>query len=347
MDDRWFRPGDHGRYVAMRNYFNIVVSTVVLLTLAGCNNSTTRELPAPTAEPVVVAREVTVAHEGVRMKLRRKTLSNTKAKSSNTLVLLPSATYSTSPNWDLQYKDNSLMEFFAESGWVVYAIDLPGYGKSDNPPNPETFGAIETANYINAAVDYICEQHQIKSINLLGWSWGAQAAGRYANQYPKRVNKLVLYGFTYKMRLPQNVLPKEPFRKIDFEGAMSDFIDGCYEDDLPEEYANAVLDADSDRLAPAGPIHDFVNRLPIVQPTQLPMSVLVLCGQYELEQPPDMDGDYSEHFLARRNDLDAFCRQLPLGKDKLAVVDGGGHAVHLERPKDLWRKIVLEFFQTE
>ncbi len=281
------------------------------------------------------------------MKLRKKALAETKARVSNTLVLLPSATFSTTPNWDLQYQNNSLMDFFAKSGWVVYAVDLPGYGKSDNPPNPETFGATEAAAYINTAVEYICEQHGIESINLLGWSWGAQAAGRFANLHPKRVNKLVLYGFTYKMRLPENVLPKEPFRKIDFEGAMSDFIDGCYEDDVPEKYANAVLESDSDKRVPTGPLHDYVNRLPIVAPTKLSMPVLVLCGQYELEQPPNVDGDHRDFFLARRNDLESFCNQLPTSKNQIVVVAGGGHAVHLEKPKERWRQIVLEFFKTD
>jgi pimeloyl-ACP methyl ester carboxylesterase len=346
MENLSSRPGDCKRYVAMKNQLYIPLVLGLLAALLGCTGSSTETRPKlPNSTPTILSNKYTVNQNGIGMQLHRKQLSDTNANEDNTLILLPSATYSTAPNWDLQFNDSSIMDFFAESGWVVFALDLPGYGKSGNPPNPETFGAIESAEYINAAVEFICEKEAIESINLLGWSWGAQAAGRFANEFPRRVNKLVLYGFNYQMRFPKDALPQDPYREIDFEGALADFIDGCYEGDVPRKYASVVMESDKDNLVPAGPIHDYVNRLPVVEPTRLPMPVLVICGQFELEQPPNVDGDYGDFFEARKHDLEAFCNQLPNGKHEVVIVAGGGHAVHLEKPKNEWRRRVVEFFE--
>lgn len=334
------------RYMTMKSQPYTFLLLGFLAAVVGCTDpSPATQSEAPDSKPKIVSDKYTVEQNGIGMQLHRKQLPDTQAKNSNTLLLLPSATFSTAPNWDLQYNDSSIMDFFAESGWVVYALDLPGYGKSANPPKPETFGAIESAEYVHAAVEFICKKEGIESVHLLGWSWGAQVAGRFANEFPQRVNKLVLYGFNYQMRFPEGALPKDPYREIKFEGAITDFIDGCYEQDVPTQYANAVLESDEDKLAPAGPIHDYVNRLPVVEPTRLPMPVLVLCGQFELEQPPNADKGHADFFLARKHDLEEFCKQLPNGQKTPVIISGGGHAVHLEKPKHEWRQRVLEFFQ--
>jgi pimeloyl-ACP methyl ester carboxylesterase len=332
--------------MTMNNYHNAAILIVILSIFIGsADPSTSNDSSDQAIKSSLTSDQFTVEHNGIGMALHRKQLTNLATDHNKILVLLPSATYSTTPNWDLQYNDSSVMDFFANSGWVVFAIDLPGYGQSDNPLKPATFGAIESTDYIRAAVEFICEEQETENINLLGWSWGAQAAGRFANTHPHLVNKLVLYGFTYRMRLPAAALPDERYRRIDYEGALSDFIEGCHEQDLPKKYAEAVLASDQDQLAPSGPINDYVNRLPIVEPALLPMPVLVLCGQYEIEQPPNLAGNYSNHFQARRHDLESFCRQLPARQKELVVIDGGGHAVHLEKPKHKWRQSVHSFFE--
>lgn len=301
------------------------------------------EISTATRDPIskkseVVAERLVVTHNSLSMSLRVKRLNTTAAKAANTVLLLPSATYCTAPNWDLQYEDSSVMDFFAEAGWVVFALDLPGYGDSDNPPEPGTFGAPEAVEYINAAVEYIEESFDVASLNLIGWSWGAQAAGRYANEHPDRIQKLVLYGFTYERRLPQEAHPRTPFRQIDFDSSMTDFIVGCYEPGVPEAYAAAVVEADD--AAPSGPLNDYINRLPLVDPKLLPMPLLVICGQYEIEQPPHVDGDYASYFDSRKTDLENFCRKL---NTELRIIRGGGHIVHLEKPRDEWRRAVQSF----
>jgi len=324
-----------------------LLSVILIVALLGCSNGKTSPSTSKSSENTgskLLVVSFNVTHNNLTMCVQSKRLESTEASPTNTLVLLPSATYSTAPNWDLQFAHSSIMDYFAESGWVVFAIDLPGYGKSSDPPIPETFGAIEAVEYIDAVVDHIAEAYKTDSVNLVGWSWGAQAAGHYANKHPERVRKLVLYGFNHQNRLPIDMLPQTPCRKIDFEGAKSDFVKGCYEQGIPEAYAAAVLE--SDDAAPSGPINDYVNRLPLVDPDQLPMPTLVICGQFELEQPPNEVGDYREFFEKRKRDLEEFCQRLPKGHKTIEIIDGGGHAVHLEKPRDKWRLSVLAFLES-
>ncbi len=296
----------------------------------------------PDAEKIVT-REFKTRSGSISVHVRIKRLEESALDKPRVLLLLPSATYSTRPNWDLQFGDYSVMNFFAKAGWTVVAVDLPGYGQSDDPPDPATFGAVESVKYIDSVLDQLAKELRIESVDLLGWSWGAQAAGRYAQENPNRVRRLVLYGFTFEKRWPERVLPAKPFRQIVRKGAMADFVDGCFESRVPEAYADACLSADKE--APSGPINDYVNRLPVVDPKSLTMPVLVISGQYEVEQPKSIRGDHRGFFAARRKDLEEFCRRLPGGKNTLKIIPGGGHAVHLEKPAMTWKNTVRAFLQ--
>ena len=237
------------------------------------------------------------------------------------------------------------MDYFANSGWFVIAIDLPGYGKSANPPNPREYGAAESAPYIKAALDQLSQTHAVKKVNLIGWSWGAQVAGYYATQHPQTIRRLVLYGFNHSNRMATEMLPKNNEREITYSNATSDFIPGCYDPKVPDKYANAVLEADD--AAPSGAINDFVNRLPVVDPAKLEMPVLVICGQYELDQPPHIERDFSAMFRRRQTDLEKFCMRLKQGQNRIEVIKGGGHAVHLENPYQQWRDKVKLFLESD
>jgi len=315
----------------------------------GCSNSTEQEtdphgrMAAPNTAKQIISRDFKIERNGISVHVRIKQLEQSASSPPKVLLLLPSATYSTEPNWDLQFADYSVMEFFAKSGWTVVATDLPGYGQSDDPRNPATFGAIESVQYIDSVIDHLAEELRIETVDLLGWSWGAQAAGRYAQEHPNRVRHLVLCGFTFERRFPESALPPDSFRKIVRDGAMTDFIEGCFESGVPEAYADACLMADKE--VPSGPINDYVNRLPVVDPDSLTMPVLVICGQYEVEQPKSMKGDHQEFFRARREDLEEFCKRLPAGNSTLEIIPGGGHAVHLEKPAMTWRSNVKAFLE--
>ncbi|GAB4372170.1 MAG: alpha/beta hydrolase [Elainellaceae cyanobacterium] len=68
----------------------------------------------------------------------------------------------------------------------VYAIDLPGYGKSDKPDH--TLELPELADALRDWMDAV----QINHATLLGNSFGCQIIAEFAVRHPDRVNRIIL-----------------------------------------------------------------------------------------------------------------------------------------------------------
>ena len=71
---------------------------------------------------------------------------------------------------------------------VVYALDTPGYGESDAPPQPPSVG-----DYVDALHDFIGNLKE--PVDLLGYHTGALLAAEYAVRYPAEVRRLVLVSY--------------------------------------------------------------------------------------------------------------------------------------------------------
>lgn len=85
----------------------------------------------------------------------------------------------------LQYKNAA--PFLAADRQVI-ALDTPGYGQSDGPPEAPTIS--DYADVIPAFLDGL----GIERADVLGHHTGALIAGAFAAQHPKRLNRLVLHG---------------------------------------------------------------------------------------------------------------------------------------------------------
>ncbi len=70
----------------------------------------------------------------------------------------------------------------------VRAIDLPGFGQSEMPP--EVWGTEEYAELVKNILD----AWNIQKADILGHSFGARVALRLAHRYPERVGRIVLTG---------------------------------------------------------------------------------------------------------------------------------------------------------
>jgi pimeloyl-ACP methyl ester carboxylesterase len=128
------------------------------------------------------------------------------------------------PSFDLQYRDYSWMDYLADAGFDVFAVDLQGYGSSSKPtvmdepcntsadnqakyliPNPlratcpprypHSFGSFATDwDEIDTVVEFIrsLRGHRALKVNLVGWSRGGMRVIGYAALRAHNVDKVVV-----------------------------------------------------------------------------------------------------------------------------------------------------------
>jgi pimeloyl-ACP methyl ester carboxylesterase len=107
--------------------------------------------------------------------------------------------------FDLPRVGYSLMTAVGSEGRAVYALDIRGFGTSlggaamEEPPlqNPPFAGADDAIKDIAAAVNVILTRQPASGLDLVGFSWGAIAAARYAGDNPEKIARLALYAPLY------------------------------------------------------------------------------------------------------------------------------------------------------
>ncbi len=153
---------------------------------------------------------------GIKLFVREKMQEGNKTFTKDNIVLfLHGATFPSTPDFDLQYKDYSWVDRLVKKGYVVYLVDYRNYGYSSrekamdepnksNKPVTRSYLAIRD---IGAAVDHILKKRKVKSVSLIGWSWGAMLGGYYASLHSDKVTKLVMYAPAYAFTQHTNLGP--------------------------------------------------------------------------------------------------------------------------------------------
>jgi pimeloyl-ACP methyl ester carboxylesterase len=150
---------------------------------------------------------------GIKLFVREKMAEGARPSEDNVVLFVHGATFPSTPDFDLQFKDYSWADWMANHGYVVYLFDKRNYGFStrekamDEPPtaNKPLSRSYQVIRDIAAVVDHIRAKNKIQRVTLIGWSWGAMTAGYYTSLWPEKVRKLVLYAPLYDNPLHTNL----------------------------------------------------------------------------------------------------------------------------------------------
>ena len=168
------------------------------------------------AKPVKQDYSIDAVDPGIKLFVRSKMAEGqTRFTDDNIVLFVHGATYPSTPDFDLSYKDYSWADWMVEKGYVVYMFDKRNYGFSsrekamdeaaaNNKPVTRSYLAIRD---IGAVVDHIRKKHKVNKVTLIGWSWGAMTAGYYASLNSEKVKSLVLYAPAYAFPLHTNLGP--------------------------------------------------------------------------------------------------------------------------------------------
>ncbi|MBE7515580.1 MAG: alpha/beta fold hydrolase [Chloracidobacterium sp.] len=304
----------------------IVACVVFSLLVAGVSYAQ----GAPAAKKIVGKDHWTVSN-GLKIYLWEKYprgFEKTFAKNKKIVLLVHGATWTGRPDFDLQIRDYSLMDFLAKNGYDVWAIDIHGYGRSEK--TDKDWSDTESASGdINAAVDYVSKLRGVDKISILGWSWGTQTTGLFTMKHPEKVEKLILFAMPWgRKSLPSSPqLPKEQYRINDEKAARSDFIAGQYEEDVVALYVKEAL-AEAPK-SPNGVRVDGMTKLTILTPEEIKVPTLII--------HPEKD------FVATEAATLEFFSRLGTKYKSYAALPDGGHAILLEKNYRKFQDVVLGF----
>ena len=263
-----------------------------------------------------------VADGEVRLFLWEKFVGTPDGKPA--VLFVHGSSMASTPTFDLTVPGrphSSVMDWFAERGFVCWCVDMEGYGRSDKRrdiPCDISNGADDLA----AATDYIARTRGVKSFLTYGISSGALRAAMFAERHPERVSRLVLDAFVWtgegsptleqrRKKLPQFLASNR--RPIDRA-----FVQSIFERDHPdcadqptiEAFAQHILALDDSM--PNGTYIDMCSRLPLVDPRNIRVPTALLRGQF--------DG------IAGFDDLIEFFKLLPHPDKQFTVLNGISHA---------------------
>ncbi len=228
------------------------------------------------------------------------------------------------PTFDLSVPgrpDSSVMDWFAQRGFVCWCVDMEGYGRSSRQRDITSDIANGAAD-LAAATDAIFALRGVRSFLTYGISSGALRAALFAQNHPERVARLALDAFVWtgagaptleqrRKKLPEFLAAKR--RPIDRK-----FVYSIFERDHPDCADKATIEAFADAILalddsmPNGTYIDMCSKLPVVDPSKISAPTLVMRGQF--------DG------IAALDDLIDFFKLLPSPDKQFSVMSGISHA---------------------
>ncbi len=200
--------------------------------------------------------------------------SHCRSRPHRAVILLHGRTIDVISGLDLQFQDYSVQEAMAREGLITYSFNRLGTGLSsrfaeDDPcnasiasqqqflipnplsqtcPNPDPFHMTNSDSWqseLDAVVNYVRNDLDIKKVSLFAWSRGGVVAGPYASTNPDKIKRVVFLASTYNTAVsPPAVLPVPgPSLELnDRAGAESAWLTQTSNMECPGQVDPAILD---------------------------------------------------------------------------------------------------------
>ncbi len=308
---------------------NIRVTVAILSILfcscliSGCNikinSQTVQEQTADTSE--YAYSEYSLERNGIPLHLDCMTLKGDTPDKN--ILLIHGVTYS-SHEFDINYKDYSLVRFLAENGYAVWTLDIAGFGRSQEVEDGFMPDSDYAAEDINSAVETIVQETGKDKLDVLGWSWGTVTSGRFAVNHPKHLNHLVLYAPILSGLGKYEV--SEPFHHNTWEHAADDFQrteDGSFDYTITdpviiEMFCSSCWHYDRE-YSPNGGRRDICvpESEKLIDLSAITVPTLVICG----DKDPYLNYDL----------VDKVLDDLPEGS-VYEKIEGASHVAYIEAP---------------
>ena len=277
------------------------------------------------------------------------------------VILQHGATYG-SAAFDLPFGGLSWMDYIASRGFDVYCLDLPGYGRSERPPqmavpadqNPPFMRTPDAAACLGVVVDFVCARRDVDRLCLIGWSWGTAITGSYAAGHGDRVERLALYAPVWDRTdsAPSAIQVEGPlgaYRTVDREATQKRRQNGLSLEQaiqvMPPDWFDmwweATTAADPDAApgtirAPNGVVQDSLDYWnvgkPLYDPGKVTAPVLVGVGEWDLDTKPDLA-------------INLFALLTRAAWKRLTIVSGGTHSLMMEANRMLLFRSVQQFLE--
>lgn len=210
----------------------------------------------------------------------------------------------------------------------VLSIDLPGHGASASPRDPARYALPRFAADVVRVLDVL----ELTRVALLGYSLGGRAALRVALAHPERIGALVLESCS-----PGIADPQERAARLRADAELADDIERDGVAAFVERWEQLPLWASQATLP--GPVRERQRQVRLGNaPSGLAASLRGAGAAAE----PDVTGQLHRLTMAAllvAGAMDARYARIATGmaahmpRAEVAIVDGAGHAVHLEQPE--------------
>lgn len=205
----------------------------------------------------------------------------------------------------------------------VYALDLPGHGKSEGT------GRHSIEEY---AEDIILFMKELKlgSAVFAGISMGGAVALTLALKYPRKVLGLALFGCGAKLRVAPKTF-EDLGNANTFESGVQDVNANCFSANAPQNLVDLSLRAMLE-TRPSVLLGDFMacNEFDVTERiSAIKKRTLIVCGSEDKMTPPRLSENLRDS----------------LKNSTLQVVEGAGHIVMAEQP-DVTSKILNDFLDS-